>query len=181
MGLGAFNLLRRSVYEKLGGHKSIALCPDDDMKLGKLIKRAGYKQVTVFAPDLIRVEWYTSVSEAVKGLNKNAFAALGYSLPLVSAAVLMLIVANAIPFIAVFLSSGLTEYIYGLVLMDIGFVYVASSRFTKVPAWYALLHPVGTLILAYATAESALKATWRRGINWRGTFYPLEQLKKNRT
>ena len=180
VGLGAFNLLRRSVYEKLKGHQPIALRPDDDMMLGKLVKQAGYKQVTVFATELLRVEWYTGVREAIRGLHKNAFAGLAYSLPFVMVTVLLLIATQIVPFAAVLLSTGLLQVIYLLVLINIGFVYLASTKFTKLPAWYALLHPVGVAILVYAIVVSAVKATWQGGISWRGTFYSLEQLKKNK-
>ena len=32
--------------------------PDDDIKLGKFIKKAGYRQELVFGKGLIYVEWY---------------------------------------------------------------------------------------------------------------------------
>ena len=180
VGLGAFNLLRRSVYEALGGHRPIALRPDDDMMLGKLVKDAGYKQAVVLAPELLRVEWYTGVREAIRGLNKNAFAGLAYSLPIVLLVTFTLALAHIVPFIAVFFTDGLTQALFLLVLLDITFVYALGRRVTRLPIWYALLHPVGTGVLIYAILESAAKALWQGGIRWRGTFYPLEQLKKNR-
>jgi glycosyltransferase involved in cell wall biosynthesis len=180
VGLGAFNLLRRSVYDRVGGHKPIALRPDDDMMLGKLVKTAGFKQEVVFATDLMRVEWYTGVREAVRGLNKNAFAGLAYSLPVVLLVNLVLVVTHIVPFIAVLTTVGVTRLLFALVLANITFVYAVSRRFTRVPVRYALLHPLGMAILVYAIFESAAKATWQRGIRWRGTFYPLEQLKRNR-
>lgn len=180
VGLGAFNLLKRSVYERVGGHKPIALRPDDDMMLGKLVKTAGFKQAVVFATDLMRVEWYTGVREAVRGLNKNAFAGLAYSLPVVLLVNLVLVVTHIVPFIAVLTTAGVTRLLFALVLANIAFVYAVSTRFIRVPVLYALLHPLGVAILVYAIAESAVKATWQGGISWRGTFYPLEQLKRNR-
>ncbi len=180
VGLGAFNLLRRSVYDRVGGHKPIALRPDDDMMLGKLVKTAGFKQEVAFATDLLRVEWYTGVREAVRGLNKNAFAGLAYSVPVVLLVNLVLVVTHIVPFIALLTTAGVTRLLFALVLANITFVYAVSRRFTRVPVWYALLHPLGMAILVYAIFESAAKATWQRGIRWRGTFYPLEQLKRNR-
>ncbi len=38
IGIGAFNLVRAEVYRAVGGHTRIAMRPDDDMKLGQLIK-----------------------------------------------------------------------------------------------------------------------------------------------
>lgn len=180
VGLGAFNLLRRSVYEAVGGHRPIALRPDDDMMLGKLVKGAGYEQAVVLAPELLRVEWYTGVREAIRGLNKNAFAGLAYSLPIVLLVTVALALTHVLPFVAVFFTEGLTRTLFLLVLLVIAFVYVLGKRMTRLPVWYVLLHPVGTGVLIYAILESAAKALWQGGISWRGTFYPLEQLKKNR-
>jgi glycosyltransferase involved in cell wall biosynthesis len=180
VGLGAFNLLRRSTYDGVGGHKPIALRPDDDMMLGKLVKTAGFKQEVVFATDLLRVEWYTGVGEAVRGLNKNAFTGLAYSLPVVLLVNVTLVVTHIVPFVAVFFTAGGTRLLFALVLANIAFVYAVSRRFIRVPVPYALLHPLGMAILVYAISESAAKATWQGGISWRGTFYPLEQLKRNR-
>ena len=72
IGLGAFNLVRSEVYKKIGGHEKIRLRPDDDMKLGKLIKSSGYKQETIFGKDLIEVNWYSSLKETFNGLLKNS-------------------------------------------------------------------------------------------------------------
>ena len=44
VGVGAFNLVRRSAYVQCGGHTAIRLDVLDDVKLGKLIKHAGLKQ-----------------------------------------------------------------------------------------------------------------------------------------
>ncbi len=179
-GLGAFNLLRRSVYEQVGGHRLIALRPDDDMMLGKLVKQAGFKQEVVLAPELIHVEWYKSVREAVQGLNKNAFAGLFYSPAVVSLFVSALVLTHILPFVAVFTATGPTRVVCALVLANIALVYALGSRYLKLPGLYAPLHPFGAAVLVYAVFESAVKAIWRGGVSWRGTFYPLEQLKRNK-
>ncbi len=44
IGIGAFNLVRSEAYRAVGGHEAIAMRPDDDMKLGKLIKKKGFLQ-----------------------------------------------------------------------------------------------------------------------------------------
>ena len=39
MGFGAFNLMKRSVYEQIGTTKALRLCVNDDIQLGKQIKK----------------------------------------------------------------------------------------------------------------------------------------------
>ena len=58
VGIGAFNLVRKDVYRAVGAHEAIAMRPDDDMKLGKLIKRGGYRQEFLFGTGMMHVEWY---------------------------------------------------------------------------------------------------------------------------
>lgn len=43
-GLGAFNLVKKSVYYEIGGYEAIAMQPIDDFSLGKLVVKKGYKQ-----------------------------------------------------------------------------------------------------------------------------------------
>lgn len=74
IGVGAFNLVTAEAYKAAGTHRAIAMRPDDDLKLGKLLKRAGYRQGMVLGMGLLEVEWYSSLSELIDGLMKNAFA-----------------------------------------------------------------------------------------------------------
>ena len=61
--------------------------PDDDVKLGKLLKLRGHRQELVFATSLVVVEWYHSFREMRRGLMKNLFAAADYSIVRVVASV----------------------------------------------------------------------------------------------
>lgn len=83
IGIGAFNLVRAEAYRRVGGHKTIRLRPDDDLKLGKIIKQAGFRQDVVYAPEFLAVEWYASLRELVRGLEKNAFSGADYSIGMV--------------------------------------------------------------------------------------------------
>jgi cellulose synthase/poly-beta-1,6-N-acetylglucosamine synthase-like glycosyltransferase len=91
VGIGAFNLVRASAYHASGTHEAIAMRPDDDMKLGKILKNHEFKQRVLFAEDMIRVEWYGSFAELVSGLEKNAFAGVEYSLPVMVLGTLFLL------------------------------------------------------------------------------------------
>ena len=180
IGIGAFNLLKRETYEAVGTHERIALRPDDDMKLGKLVKQAGYKQEAVFAPEIMQVEWYTGLPQAIRGLNKNAFAGLNYSLPLALTGVVSLFVTNVFPFVAVFFVSGLARWLFALSVLIVFSVYALNKRRSRLGVLYAALHPFGVSVLCYATLESACKALWRGSVSWRGTAYPLSELRKNK-
>ena len=57
--------------------------------------------------------------------------------------------------------------------------YASHSRYVDTPLRYAILHPIGASVLIYATVRSAYLALANRGLEWRGTFYPLDGLKRN--
>ncbi len=78
MGVGAFNMVRRTAYETVGTYKALRMEVLDDMKLGKVIKKAGLRQRNVFGEDLISVRWAKGAMGVVDNLTKNFFAVLSF-------------------------------------------------------------------------------------------------------
>ena len=58
IGIGAFNMVRTEVYQAVGTHQTIAMRPDDDLKLGKIIKVQGFRQRILLGANMIRVPIY---------------------------------------------------------------------------------------------------------------------------
>ena len=80
-GVGAFNLIRRDVYEAIGGHERLRMEVADDIKLGKLVKQNGYRQDAMDSDGRVHLRWQKGGARAyLKGIEKNAFAGLDYSL-----------------------------------------------------------------------------------------------------
>lgn len=180
IGIGAFNMLRADAYRQVGGHEAIRLRPDDDIKLGKLIKKAGLRQEAAYAPEYLSVEWYASVGEVVRGLEKNAFSGADYNVPLVVGGALAQILCGIWPFIAVFVTGGVVQWLYlATVLLTLATV-ADSARFHKAPPWYAIGYPLTSLLFVFILLRTMLLNLWQGGIYWRGTFYPLEELRRNK-
>ncbi|MBS1784552.1 MAG: glycosyltransferase [Acidobacteria bacterium] len=73
-GIGAFTLIRRSVYDALGGHAAAPLEAIDDMMLARRAKLAGFSnRVGQGGPDL-RIRMYASGRDAVQAMRKNVLA-----------------------------------------------------------------------------------------------------------
>src|SRR5262245_4121277 len=109
IGVGAFNLVRAAVYRAVGGHKPIRMRPDDDLKLGKIIKRAGYRQDFVDCTGLVSVEMYRSVGELIRAMEKNAFSGTDYSVALTVFSSLLSLLFCVWPFAAVLVVTGPTR------------------------------------------------------------------------
>ena len=180
VGVGAFNLVRASAYRALDGHRRISMRPDDDLKLGKILKQARYRQDIVFGRGMIRVEWYASLPEAVRGLEKNAFAGLEYSLPAVLGSSLALLLFNVWPFVALLLAHGLAWWLYLAICAMAVALFAASTRGSGASPWLGLAFPLGTLLFVFTLLRSTALALHRGGIRWRDTFYPLDELRANR-
>ena len=180
IGIGAFNLLTTAAYRQVGGHETIRLRPDDDIKLGKLIKKAALRQDVTYAPDFLAVEWYASLAEVIKGLEKNAFAGVDYSVPLVLAGAIFHASCSVWPFLAIFLTQGATRLLYLATVSVLLLVVADSARFHGSRPWYALGYPLTSALFVYILMRTMMLNLVQGGIHWRGTFYPLRELKTNK-
>ncbi len=106
VGVGAFQLLRRTAYEASGTHKRLAMEVVDDMKLGKIVKQAGFRSICGVAQDFVTVRWHAGLANLVRGVTKNFFASAGYQLWLVAAKLAALLMMNVAPFVGVILAHG---------------------------------------------------------------------------
>jgi glycosyltransferase involved in cell wall biosynthesis len=178
MGVGAFNLVRRSVYDAVGTYERLRMEVVDDMKLGKVVKNAGFAQRNVFGADLISVRWAKGAMGVVDNLTKNFFAVLSFQWwrTLLSAFALAFI--NLGPFLGLWLAHGWERVPYAVALGSMFLIYVGMSWRSGVPPYYFLLHPVSTVLFIYTLLRSMALTLWNGGIVWRGTKYRLEELRK---
>jgi glycosyltransferase involved in cell wall biosynthesis len=178
MGVGAFNLVRRRVYEAVGTYKALRMEVLDDMKLGKVIKNAGFRQRNVFGRDLISVRWAKGAMGVVNNLTKNFFAVLSFELWRTFGLAFLLLFLNLGPFLGVWLAHGWERVPYAVALAGIGLIYLGMSWHSSIPAYYVLLHPISTLLFTYTLLRSMFLTLRDDGVTWRGTKYPLEELRK---
>jgi hypothetical protein len=178
VGIGAFQLIRRSTYEKIGEHRRLAMEVVDDVKLGKLVKEAGCSSGIAKAGTLVSVYWHAGVRNIIRGTTKNFFATTGFSLPIVCVQILGLLSLSVMPWVALPFVHGwarvLAGIAVGLAICAEGGVAIENG----LSPLYALTHPIGALIFGWMLTRSTIVTLWQGGITWRGTFYPLEELKR---
>jgi glycosyltransferase involved in cell wall biosynthesis len=180
IGIGAFNMVRAEAYHAVGAHKAIAMRPDDDLKLGKLIKKNGYRQEFLFGKEMLWVEWYASFGELIQGLEKNSFSGVGYSVLAVIGSTIAMVLLNVLPFFAVFFTHGFTQLFYAFVVFLILLLCWLSVQFHDSKRWYGLGFPFAALLMIYIVWRSMVVIYLNNGINWRGTHYSLAELKANK-
>jgi hypothetical protein len=179
VGIGAFNLVRRSAYEAVGGHERLRMRPDDDLKLGKLLKSAGYRQLFVNGSGCVEVEWYGSWREVRDGLMKNLFAGSGYSVPVTVLGSLLHLLVLVGPPAGLLLASGAARWLCAWACALLVLQGWASARELGTARWGGLLLPLFGVFGTYLMWRSMLLALSRGGIEWRGRVYPLEELRRN--
>jgi glycosyltransferase involved in cell wall biosynthesis len=178
MGVGAFNLVRRTAYEAVGTYKALRMEVLDDMKLGKVLKNARFRQRNVFGDDLISVRWAKGAMGVVDNLTKNFFAVLSFQWWRTVASVFGLFFLNLGPFLGIWLAHGWARVPYVVALGSMFLIYLGMSFKSSIPPYYFLLHPISTMMFEYTLIRSMVLTLRNDGVTWRGTKYPLEELRK---
>jgi glycosyltransferase involved in cell wall biosynthesis len=178
MGVGAFNLVRRRVYDAVGSYEALRMEVLDDMKLGKVVKNAGFAQRNVFGGDLISIRWGHGAFGIVNNLTKNFFAVLSFQSWRTLLSAFGLAFINLGPFLGIWLAHGWARLPFAIALGSLLLIYIGMSWRSAVPPYYVLLHPVSTMLFIYTLLRSMFLTLTNDGIVWRGTKYPLEELRK---
>jgi len=180
VGVGAFNLVSAEAYRDAGMHEPIRMRPDDDVQLGKLIKKTGHRLEMVNAMSAVSVEWYASVGELVRGLEKNIVAGVDYRLRVIAGMVLGLIGVFLWPFVAIAVAPGVSRWIYLAVAVLILGLNMIWARHVGVRVISVFCFPLTILLTIYILIRNTFLTYWRGGIQWRDTHYSLKELRANK-
>lgn len=176
-GIGAFNLIKQSLYQKIGTHWAFPMDVADDMVLGKLAKLAGGHCRIYNAHQHLEVEWQADHPlSAMKGIEKNAFTGFGYSWLRMFAGVSAWLFFTCGPFLLLWINPLLAAPGIFLILTTF-FIY--NPSFQNKSGWWGLLLPIGALLVSVAIIRSAWITTRQQGVRWRDSFYSLRDLKSS--
>jgi glycosyltransferase involved in cell wall biosynthesis len=178
VGVGAFQLLRRRAYEAIGTHRRLAMEVVDDMKLGKLVKRSGFHSCVAIAEEFVTVRWHAGARNVIRGVTKNFFAAFGYNLAFAAVALVGMLLLNVVPFFAVVAGHGWIQIFSAIAVTVALGMHASVDVVNRVSPLYALTHPIGAVLFCYMIMRSVAVTLWQGGVTWRGTFYPLKELKR---
>jgi GT2 family glycosyltransferase len=178
VGVGAFQMVKRSAYEACGGHRRLRMDVIEDMKLGKIIKMAGFRSGVAVAPEEVHVRWHTGVHGLVRGVTKNFFAACHYSALFALSGILLTLTMSVLPIFGVLFATGWTRGLAALALLAAVGVHTGAISRTPVSPLYGLTHPIGAILFCWMLTRSAVATLWDGGVTWRDTFYPIDELRK---
>jgi glycosyltransferase involved in cell wall biosynthesis len=178
VGVGAFQMLKRSAYEASGGHCRLAMEVVDDMKLGKIVKMSGFRSGVAVARDFVAVRWHAGAGNLIRGVTKNFFAGSSFNLWQAGAGFLGILMLNAGPFVALPFVHGWMLILALISVIIILMFHAGVDIVMRVSPLYAFTHPIGAVLFAYMLLRSTVVTLRQGGIVWRGTFYKLEDLKR---
>jgi glycosyltransferase involved in cell wall biosynthesis len=182
VGIGAFNLVRRSAYEQIGAMRALSLRPDDDIRLGRRLRAFGFRQRVLNGNELLSVEWYRSLGGAISGLEKSMYSSMEYRLRDAVGVLLYLIATMVWPFVGVLLLGGIDRLLLAIVVACLVAALLETYRqsmtlrLTPSALVMALLLPFSAACFGWAIVRSVYLAE-TRGVRWRGTTYPLSLLR----
>jgi glycosyltransferase involved in cell wall biosynthesis len=184
VGVGAFNLMRRTTYEAVGGWERLRMEVIEDLRMGYIIKRAGFRSRVVTGRNMVRIRWAHGARGVVNNLTKNVFAAFRFRIGLMVAGTVATAVLCLLPFAGLVMGS----------LWDRAWMWPSAVSLTALAALYwrywrfadpgglatvlwLLTFPAAALVFVYAMVRSMVLTLVRGGVVWRGTFYPLRDLR----
>lgn len=178
LGVGAFQLVRRGAYEVSGTHRRLAMEVVDDLKLGKIVKRAGFRSGVGLAGEYVSVRWHAGIRNIVQGVTKNFFAVAGYSVVMVTLQVVGIFCTSILPFLVLPFAHAWTQMLVAVSVILALLAHAGTAKVMNAPSWYALTQPLGAAIFLYMLTRSTVVTLKQGGVNWRNTFYPLDELRK---
>lgn len=181
---GQFILIRKQVYDAVGGHQAVKKQIAEDKALAELVKRRGYRLVIADGRAVAATRMYTSFAEIWEGWTKNIFLGMqgrlglllfGALVGLVGSLLLPVWLAGSLAWLAA--GGGLPAAVVTgqAVLLWAYLLWVRSmaARAFGISPWYALTTPLGALAFTGMMFHSAFKVLSGQGVRWKGRSYRM--------
>ena len=183
LGVGPFNMFLSRSYRAIGGHRSVAMRPDEDAQIAKVVKRRGMRSEFVRGEELVDFEWYSTLKGLVRGIEKNFFAAMDYSIAKAGGYTVLMLWLLVVPFIltpmlAIVSGAWPAALMAGAAAVSLANAVLIACQIRH-PWWSGLLAPLATLAMIYALWRSVFVTVFR-GVAWGGPPVPLSELRKHR-
>src|SRR5215213_3284649 len=182
---GQFILIKRSVYEAIGGHESVKDQIVEDKAISEQAKWNGYRLIIANGYSVAKTRMYTSLPEMWEGWTKNIYLGLrdrpsSLWLGVFGAflAVLAALFLPVWPFLGMiwFLRGGegvaITVILESLILWAI--IIAVRARVAigmGIALWYAFTFPLGAAVFAAMMLTSTWKVISGKGVTWKGRIY----------
>jgi chlorobactene glucosyltransferase len=179
---GQFILIRRSVYNAVGGHAAIRDRIAEDKALAQRVKQHGYRLIVADGRRVASTRMYTRFAEIWEGWTKNIFLGMrdrlglllfGAFVGLLAALLLPLwLVGGLYWFVSTGAASAALVASQALALWAyIIYWRIRASLAFHISPLYAFTVPLGALVFTATMFASAFKVLSGQGVTWKGRIY----------
>ena len=182
---GQFIMIKRSVYDAIGGHESVKDQIVEDKAISEQVKWNGHRLIVADGMKVAKTRMYTSLPEMWEGWTKNIYLGLSDQPSLMVLGVFgaFLTVLTSL-FLPVWPLLGLFWYsnnggwmamaVVAEALVLWGYLIFIRARVAtdmRIAPWYALTTPLGAGVFGAMMFTSAWRVLSRKGVTWKGRVY----------
>ena len=178
VGVGACGLVRRSLLSQNPGLPWLKMEVVDDLALAQLAWQAGGKLDVYWGRECLGVEWYSSMGDLIRGLEKNLFAGAQYQYWRALLGIIGILFVAVAPWLSIFSGNWLLSLTAVGAFSGYWLAWISGDKAQRVRWLERLISPLLLFVIAWALARSTY-ITWRQGgIKWRETFYSIAALRR---
>jgi chlorobactene glucosyltransferase len=182
---GQFILIKRSVYDAIGGHESVKDQIVEDKAISEQVKWNGYRLIVANGHAAARTRMYTSLPEMWEGWTKNIYLGLRDQKGLIylgvfgaATALMAALFLPVWPLLGIFWLLHGGSWMAAIVLFEslVFWGYLISvrarvARSMNISTWYVLTTPLGAAVFAAMMITSAFRVISGKGVSWKGRIY----------
>lgn len=190
--LGPFILIKKSVFNRIGGYEKIRGKIADDVEMAKLLKESGFKIGLARAHNMMKLRMYEKFKDIWEGWSKNIFMGLvqkreikakGRQILILLIGLFVVFDMVVLPFITILLSLfvvfvlNITFWWFILDASIIIWLFSIIAQFIVHKKYYignpvfSPLYFIGGIVTMGIFLNSALKTLSGKGVKWKGRTY----------
>ncbi|MDR0456879.1 MAG: glycosyltransferase family 2 protein [Treponema sp.] len=168
--IGQFIVIKRNVFEAIGGCESIKRKTSEDIYLCRYIRSRGFATRFLNITEHVQCRMYKGYRSAIEGIGKNIFDFMGKNSILLFIIMIIVFFFLFFPFPLLFLcmaySSAWTLHIFAVVILyTLTWLFMFLGQ--RLNWWYGFLWPLFFLNLIYMAAWSWFRTVSGRGFLWK--------------
>ena len=177
---GQFMLVSRRAYDLTGGHAAVRSHVAEDLRMAQEWTRLGFSVQVLPGPDSMTTRMYSGLAEIARGWGKNLYAAGRDTIPAGPRVQTMLRIffpapalweiAPVVAMVAAIAGTASSAVgAWGALAYGVTTLYwMVMHRAMRAPLWYALLHPVASVVMFGMLARAAWNG---ERVEWKGRVY----------
>lgn len=160
---GQFILIRKKIYQLIGGHESLKNKIVEDMELARKLKVRGFRIITLLGAELVYCRMYKDFKTSFLGFSKNFYFGFNNS---AAAFIMLLLFIEIIFLLPLFLLFAGVQFLIPVLIIFLSRLLVAALSRQNIIA-SVILHPIQMFMLFIIGISSVFQSVFG-GSEWKG-------------